>query len=273
MGLTKSGERIIPQHFLHSKDAYLLYLRHLFAYECLKAFMSKHTTVLEIGCGEGYGTHSLSSHVKHITGVDLNSRAIEHASQKYESQQCSFTLSDGTTLPFDDRSFDVVISLQVIEHVRDDLAFLQEIRRVLKAEGTCIITTPNGSYRVAPQRPPWNRFHVREYTPETLSEILHTVFSEVHVWGIRGSDEIQALERARVTQAQKFATLIPVRLRHLIPAALEMKVITLLKRLLKKSWRSSQNTRDFLEAYTIHDYDLIKEHVEDSLDLFALCQR
>jgi hypothetical protein len=60
--------------------------------------------------------------------------------------------------------------------------------------------------------------------------------------------------------------------RHLIPAALEMKTITFVKRLLKKSQRSSQNTLDFLEDYTLHDYDLVKEHVEDSLDLFALCQ-
>jgi hypothetical protein len=75
-----------------------------------------------------------------------------------------------------------------------------------------------------------------------------------------------------VAQAQKIATLIPVRVRTLIPAALELKTITFLKRLLKKSGRSSQNPRDFLEAYTVDDYDLIKEHVEDSLDLFALCQ-
>jgi len=269
--LAKTGERIIPEHFLYSKEAYLVYLRHLFSYEFIKESVSEQSCVLEVGCGEGYGTSRLSSVVKHIIGVDVDERVIEYASKKYGSENCSFKLSNGVTLPFDTNMFDVVVSLEVIEHIQDDIKFLTEIRRVVKAKGTYILTTPNKTYRIRPHKKPWNRFHVREYSPDELENTLKTIFSDVRVWGICGSAEIQNIEQARVKQAQKFANLIPLNLRRLIPVSLETWMITLLKTLLKKP-HSSQNTRDFLEAYTIHDYHLVKEHVEESLDLLAICK-
>lgn len=64
--ILKTGKRIIPEQF-ESKKEYLLYLRHLFAYEFAKDNISKNSFVLEVGCGEGYGTSLISrSHLANL---------------------------------------------------------------------------------------------------------------------------------------------------------------------------------------------------------------
>src|SRR4030042_7005749 len=169
--IRKTGERMIPEDF-ESKQEYLIYLRLLFAYEYAKKKTSKRESVLEVGSGEGYGTSSLSKKVKKIVGIEVNKEAVNHASQKYGSEKCLFKYYDGISIPFADRSFDVVVSFQVVEHVQDDKNFLSEIYRVLKKGGELILTTPNRIYRLRHGQKPWDRFHIREYYPSGLEKIL-----------------------------------------------------------------------------------------------------
>jgi ubiquinone/menaquinone biosynthesis C-methylase UbiE len=269
--LRKTGERIIPEHFLRSREAYLLYLKHLFAYEAVKKFIPEKSSVMEVGCGEGYGTNYLSHNVQHIVGLDVNEDVIQHASRKYRSARCSFKFYDGVNIPYNDSTFDVVVSFQVIEHVQDDKSFLTEIRRVLKTGGTCLLTTPNRTHRVKPDKKPWNRFHIREYYPNELEATLKTIFSEVHIWGIRGSEEIEHIEKARVKQAQRFAALDPLNLRKRIPASYETWIVALLKNILQRK-HEPQDHKVFLDKYSIHNYYITKNNVKESLDLLTICR-
>jgi SAM-dependent methyltransferase len=168
--------------------------------------------------------------------------------------------------------YDAVISFQVIEHVQDDKNFLAEICRIVKADGVCILTTPNRSYGVKPNQKPWNRFHVREYTPDELKAILQMIFSDVYVWGIRGNDDIQAIEKARIHQIQKFVDMDPLNLRKLLPASYETVILALLKKTLKRE-HPPQQDNDFLNIYRMDDYYVTKNNVEDSLDLLAICKK
>jgi ubiquinone/menaquinone biosynthesis C-methylase UbiE len=270
--LRKTGERIIPEHFLQSREAYLLYLKHLFAYEAVKKFIPKKSSVIEVGCGEGYGTNYLSHNVQHIVGLDINEDVIQHASRKYRSSKCSFKFYDGVNIPYDDSTFDVVVSFQVIEHVQDDKNFLMEIQRVLKTGGTCLLTTPNRIHRVKSDKKPWNRFHIREYYPDELEAILKTVFSEVHIWGIRGSEEIEHIEKARVKQVQRFAALDPLNLRKLIPASYETWIVTWLKNVFQRK-HETQDNNIFLDKYSVNDYYTTESSVKASLDLLAICKK
>lgn len=272
VSLKKNGERIIPEHFLQSKEAYLVYLRHLFAYKTVTQFLPKQSSVLEVGCGEGYGTSMLSQEVQAMIGVDVDPNVIEYASRKYGSQNCAFRLSDGSTLPFDKNTFDAVISFQVIEHVKDDTHFLAEIHRVVKAGGVCIMTTPNKSYRVRSHKKPWNRFHIREYTAKEFEDLLKKVFPEFHVWGIQGNDDIQKIETARIKQIQKFVDIDLLNLRKLLPASYETRFVTWLKQFLKRKHASgTQNT--YMKTYRVEDYFLVKDDIEKSLDLLAICRK
>jgi SAM-dependent methyltransferase len=264
-----TGERIIPGHCFQSKEAYLLYLRHLFAYTSVKEYLSENSAVVEIGCGEGYGTNYLSPYVKYIIGLDVDENIIHYASEKYGSENCFFTLYDGSKIPDDDHTYDVVISFQVIEHVQDDTGYLAEIHRILKIGGRCILTTPNRTSRVKLNKKPWNRFHLREYSPDELENLLKTIFSEVHIWGIRGNEEIQNIEQARIKRAQRFATLDPFNLRKFLPPAYETIIVTWLKR----CFRPKNETRDFLSHYSLNDYALVQDDIAQSLDLLAVSQK
>ena len=268
----KTAERILPEAACRSRDAYLLYLRHLFAYDAAKAWLSPESLVMEVGCGEGYGTRHLSQHVRHITGLDVEPTIIEHASKKYGSERCAFSIYDGVTLPYEDQTFDVVVAFETIEHIKDDARFLTELYRVIKEGGQCLLTTPNGRSRLRPGQKPWNRFHVREYAPAELHDLLSSVFSHVELWGIIGTKEIQAIEQARVAQAQRFAALDLLNLRRWLPPAWETWLVTLVKNILHPR-QASEAGEDFLTRYHLEDYCLTRQTIEESFDLLAICRK
>jgi 2-polyprenyl-3-methyl-5-hydroxy-6-metoxy-1,4-benzoquinol methylase len=85
----------------------------------------------------------------------------------------------------DDNSFDVVISFQVIEHIKDDFNYLKEIHRVLRPGGKALITTPN--IKMSLSRNPW---HIREYTSNELKGLGQKVFSSVKMLGIAGNEKV-----------------------------------------------------------------------------------
>ena len=267
--ITKTGERIIPED-IETCAEYLLYLRHLFVYEFARSIVPKDSLVLDVGCGEGYGSHLLSQHVKKIVGLDIDVETINHASNKYCSQNCTFKIYDGINIPYKDNIFDAVISFQVVEHIHDDMNYISEIHRVLKQKSTFIITTPNRVYRLNPGQRPWNRFHVREYSASSLKDLLSSTFSDVSVWGIRGNDEIQKNEMERVKHILRINSFDPFNLRRLIPEQLKPKVIGLLKKIVARN-RKNKNDKAFFQKYTLKDFHITRNDVENSLDLLGVC--
>jgi ubiquinone/menaquinone biosynthesis C-methylase UbiE len=98
--------------------------------------------LLEIGCGSGVIAHYFAVHSSlkcHVSAVDV-------LDQRVEKDNYHFEVVQGSQLPFDDASFDVVISNHVIEHVGDSaqqLTHLSEIRRVMKPMGSGYLAVPN----------------------------------------------------------------------------------------------------------------------------------
>ena len=107
---------------------FLLHLRHLAGYnlarEEIKRKVGMDCTILEIGCGVGYGANFISSNFK-VVGLDISKDALREA-RKYE--HIHWILGDGTSLPFKDESFDAVISLQMIEHIKKREVFAYSMR-------------------------------------------------------------------------------------------------------------------------------------------------
>lgn len=269
--ISKTGEQILPEKF-ESKEEYLLYLRHLFAYEFAKDKISENSFALEVGCGEGYGTSLLSQKVVKIIGLDVDINTIAHASKKYGSDNCVFKMYDGVKIPYEENTFDAVISFQVIEHIQDDINYVSEIYRVLKRNGIFILTTVNGIYRSKPGQKSWNRFHVREYCPHDLENILKNKFLDMKVWGIRGNHEVQRIEIERVKQRVSIISFDPLNLRKLIPESLTPLIIKILRKITHRN-QGSKNDRDFLNKYSVKDYYVIKTNVRDSLDLLGFCKK
>ena len=102
--------------------------------------------VLEIGCGSGV----IASTLKRLGSPDLEVHAVDVVDNRLTHDGFAFRLVEGTTLPYDDDTFDVVITNHVIEHVGDvdaQLHHLAEIRRVLRKDGRVYLAVPN-TYRL-----------------------------------------------------------------------------------------------------------------------------
>lgn len=269
--ISKTSERVIPDESMASKEEYLLYLRFLFAYEFAKDKISESSSVLEMGCGAGYGANLLSQHVKEIIGLDVDQDMIAYALKKYGSENCFFKLYDGIKIPYQDNTFDAVVSLQVIEHIQDDSNYISEIHRVLKNNGIFILTTPNKTLRLKPNQRPWNRFHVREYDQHELEGVLKTKFFDVKIQGIRGNEEVQRVELGRINEGLKIISLDPLNLRKLIPQSLKPTMIKFLRKLIYGN--NTKENNNFLKKYSSKDYYIIENNLEDSLDLLGICKK
>ena len=125
-----------------SLEDYCLRLMHLSAYE-EAARLAQDKQVLEIGCNTGYGTKMLSQVCRRIVGVDLSISAMQVAATRYAGENIGYLLVDGVRLPFADGEFELIISFQVIEHISNYNTYLSELKRVLAADGTVVLTTPN----------------------------------------------------------------------------------------------------------------------------------
>ena len=270
--MLETGERIYPKHVYCSLGAYLEYLRHLFAYEWAKTLLMREHRVIEVGCGDGYGTAYLAPHVQQIIGVDIQTDVIEQAREKYRLIGCDFQVYDGTRLPWASGTFDTVVSFQVIEHVLDVNAYLVELRRVLRSGGSALFTTPNATYRLKPGQRPWNRFHLREYRPEELRQVVGYVFSEVQVYGIRGTDQIQALEHARIQHILRMVAYDFLNLRQCLPASWIKRWAAWLQQLLNRQKSDTSRGQNMFTQYNLEDFSLCTTAIHESLDLAAVCR-
>src|SRR3989344_3026164 len=266
--LSKTQERIIPENF-DSYEAYLLYLRHLFAYEFAKNVIDKNSFVLDIGTGEGYGTKLLSKNIKKIVGIDVDKNTIKHASNKYASENCTFKLYKGRRIPYKENTFDAIVSFQVIEHIKDDMNYLFEVRRVLKKDGIFIFTTPNRLYRLKPNQKPLNKFHIREYCPKSLNNLLERVFSKIEMKGVIGNKEINNIEHRRIRN-QNLINKIPFFLRENTPHALKNHIFKIVIFFL--NFNKSTKEKHFVNKHTVNDYNLTKES-DMGLDLLVVCRK
>lgn len=137
--------------------------------------------VLEIGTGAGYGIEVVAPHARSFITVDKFAPAAELARHPH----VEFHQAVVPPLAFAANSFDFVISFQVIEHVKQDIELVREVKRVLKPGGKFIVTTPNAPMSLT--RNPW---HVREYTAEQLRRLLAARFSEIETLGVFGNEKV-----------------------------------------------------------------------------------
>ena len=187
-----------------SKADYVTHLMHLKAYQTAEKFVEG-KKLLEIGCNTGYGSATLADLPGEMHAIDVSEKAIRTAKDEHGDSGIHFRVTDGRQLPFGSDEFDVIIAFQLIEHVVDADALLQDIRRVLRKDGLLLMTTPNGEMRLDPGMKPWNKFHVREYAHQELRACIHRSFEHVDVAGLFAAPELYETERSRVLRARRRA--------------------------------------------------------------------
>jgi ubiquinone/menaquinone biosynthesis C-methylase UbiE len=260
--LEHTAERTLPQHDAQTREDLLVYLKQVALYNFAQT-LSAGKAVLDLGCGEGYGSARLAASARLVIGVDNSFETVVHAAQKYSRPNTAFVLCDAQQLPFRDGAFETVVSFEVIEHVVDVRGYVQEVRRVCGK--TALFSTPNRLLRLLPFQKPWNTFHLREYDDREFRRALDPVFKAVNLLGLTARPDLLEIEKRRVRQNPLVA--YPRMLaRMVLPASLYQRA----KRI--KPLSASDLADDVIQKVSPADYMLSPTALKSGITLVAICE-
>ncbi|MBA3264102.1 MAG: methyltransferase domain-containing protein [Thermoleophilaceae bacterium] len=184
--LELTGERTLPD--VPAENYW--FRRHLAVYEWI-AERCAGLEVVDMACGEGYGTEVLARRARRVTGVDANPDAHEHARAKYTRPGVSFVCDLIETYI---EPCDAVVFLQTIEHVKEPEQVLAHFREMA---GTAYVSTPNLLTLAPPgaekSENPW---HLREYRAREFRALCESVFDHVELYGVFHARKLRAHELA-----------------------------------------------------------------------------
>lgn len=148
-----------------------------FAYKIASKYI-KDKTVLDFGCGGGYGTEYLSRFTnKKIIGFDKNKKTIRITNNYFHSKNLNFS----SKLP--NEKFDVIVSFQVVEHIKDRKKYYKLLNKLLKPNGKILFSTPNKNLTSYGLKKPVMVFHEIEFDPKSLKKELSKNFKKIKIFG------------------------------------------------------------------------------------------
>lgn len=217
--------------------------------------------VLEIGCGEGYGLDFIAKNANSLTVIDKSKSVLDKIKNKHPKinilHQKIPPLSN-----LKDNSFDIVISFQVIEHIKDANLFIKEIHRVLKPNGKAYITTPNSKKTIA--RNPW---HYKEYNQTEINNLVKSSFVNYRINGIQGNEKTDRYYSKNKQSVERFMCLDVFKIQYKIPATL-LKIPYELSNRVNRNKLLKTNT-ELVNSISLNDYTL-QEYSQKTLDFFCI---
>jgi len=187
--LALTGERTLPD----VPEENYWFRRHLVVYEWIAARVAG-LRVIDMACGEGYGSDVLARAAASVVGVDANPEAHEHARRRYARANLRFARD--LVGRFSDEA-DAVVFLQTIEHVEEPGEVLEHFRSLVGGRGPVFVSTPN-VLTLAPKGAsrsdnPW---HVHEYRSEEFEALCRKHFATVEIYGLFHARKLRVHELA-----------------------------------------------------------------------------
>jgi SAM-dependent methyltransferase len=207
-------ERFVPEEFRgHLIDAEYQ-ARYRWA-----ARVARDAEVLDAACGVGSGTAILAeASARRVVGLDRDAKAILNARER-AGDVAEFLLGDLRALPFEESSFDLVTCFASVEHVVEQDAVLDELRRVLRQDGMLLISSQNPeTFSPSPPHP------VQEHTPDELRAALGRRFAHVRLYG-QHAHFASVLAGHEVFAAGSGHASIPAEVRNLSAAPAELYTV------------------------------------------------
>lgn len=166
-------ERIIPDELAHDggygRDVLEVHLeRYRFA-----ARWASGARILDIACGVGYGTEILrAAGAREVVGVDRDAGALGYARARYGAPTVTFQEGDAESFS-DDEPFDLVVSLETVEHVREPAGFLALLARLLRPGGHLIASVPTSPSTDI------NPYHLHDFSERRFRSLLTRLGLEI----------------------------------------------------------------------------------------------
>ncbi|HLM10539.1 MAG TPA: class I SAM-dependent methyltransferase [Thermoleophilaceae bacterium] len=184
--LELTGERTLPD--VPAENYW--FRRHLAVYEWV-ADRCSGLRVVDMACGEGYGSDVLARRAREVTGIDANPDAYEHARLKYTRPGVRFVRD---MIEAYDDPCDAIVFLQTIEHVADPEAVLRRFRALAP---TVYVSTPNLLTLAPPgAQKSDNPWHLREYRVEEFRALCEAAAERVELYGLFHARRLRAHELA-----------------------------------------------------------------------------
>lgn len=178
-----TGERYLPFVDPGICGAEIHY-EHLHRYAFAAQFV-KGKKVLDLACGEGYGSFMLSNEAESVVGIELDEGTVKHAIGKYFRANLEFIQGSILDIPLEkEKIFDVIVLFEGLEHVDAHQQVLSEVNRLLREDGIFIVSTPNReTYSEIPHFN--NIFHRKELYFDEFKKLLADYFKHICFYGQR----------------------------------------------------------------------------------------
>lgn len=232
-----TGERILLE-----KESPLMIARHFCAYKFAKDFIYG-KTVLDIGCGEGYGSYYLAGFAKEVLGIDYDQAIIDYAKDKYQRNNLIFSTMDVKNLKSLHNKLDVICAFQFIEHIQDINNLLVSIESLLNPHGIFICSTPNRKDASPDSDKPLSKFHVTEYLLDEFKELLETYFTKSDMFGLKRGRELNLYRRLK-----------KIGLFNFLPDDINP-------------------VKRFYERIDCDNFTIVKNNLDTALDFIAVCSK
>lgn len=177
--LTYTGERLVPGDERLTQLLVEDLAKFVFAARYVEG-----RRVLDAGCGAGQGSAHLARRgAIHVTAVDIAIDVVAFAQRYWRVANLTFAAMDVTRLAFPDATFDMITSIEVIEHVPDYERYVAEMRRVAHPGAILVLSTPNKAITSPRPKMMWP-YHIHEFYPDELYSLLGRYWREVEPWGL-----------------------------------------------------------------------------------------
>ncbi|MBT4136988.1 MAG: methyltransferase domain-containing protein, partial [Candidatus Latescibacteria bacterium] len=157
-----------------------IYLHHAKRYTFARQFCYR-KTVVDLGSGAGYGAKLLMRDASRVVGLDLEPNAQQFANRVFGNADIRRLVGDIRKVGLKGDQFDVAVCFEAMEHVREHDDLLSEIQRLLKADGTLVISTPNKKIYDLPANA--NEYHVGMLELDEFEALLNRYYEDVSVYG------------------------------------------------------------------------------------------
>lgn len=257
------GERDYPQ----DKKTNPRVQRQLAIYKFCSQFVEDKFT-LDVGCGEGFGTYFLSQKARKIIGIDNSRESIEMAKKNYNKENIEFMTMNAEKLEFPDETFESVISMGVIEHIKDYESYLREMKRVLKKGGTGVLSFLKRIYKV-----PLEPYHFREFYLWEIQDLMKKHFGDnFELYGLFNvTKPATSYRKARFKLYDIVYYIGIIRIMKLLPKKVQIVLYEAMRFVLHEIlWLIKKKE---IMSITDKDFEVSKENLENAINYIVVFKK